>query len=88
MKRHTIDFEKPLHELEDKINELEKVSRDGGIGMEKEIERLRRKMEKMRINIYSNLNRWQIVQLARHPNRPYTLDYIKYITTDFIELKG
>jgi acetyl-CoA carboxylase carboxyl transferase subunit alpha len=88
MKRHTIDFERPLHELEDKINELEKVSLDGGVGMEKEIKRLRNKMEKMRKTTYANLSRWQRVQLARHPNRPYTLDYIGYITTDFIELKG
>ncbi|MCF7811539.1 acetyl-CoA carboxylase carboxyltransferase subunit alpha [bacterium] len=88
MKRHTIDFERPLHELEDKINELEKASCDGEVKMEKEVERLRKKMEKMRKNIYSNLNRWQRVQLARHPNRPYTLDYINYISNDFIELKG
>lgn len=88
MKRHTLDFEKPLRELEYKIDELKKISRSGKIGLEKEISRLSLKADKMRENIYSNLTRWQCVQLARHPNRPYTLDYIERIITDFIELKG
>ncbi|MDP8238503.1 MAG: acetyl-CoA carboxylase carboxyltransferase subunit alpha [Candidatus Hatepunaea meridiana] len=88
MKKHTLEFEKPLRELETKINELETISQSGKIGIEKEITKLRRKLNKLHRDTYANLSRWQCVQLARHPNRPYTLDYIKLITTDFVEFKG
>ena len=88
MKNFTLDFEKPLRELEVQINDLEKLSQSGKAGLEKEIEKLRRKIDKLRRDTYTNLNRWQCVQLARHPYRPYTLDYIELITEDFIELKG
>jgi len=88
MKKHTLEFEKPIRELEATISELEKIGEGGKVGLDKEIAKLRRKLEKLRHNIYSNLTRWQCVQLARHPQRPYTLDYINLITTDFVELKG
>ncbi len=88
MNRFCLDFEKPILELEAKIDELEALSRSGQIGIDGEIKRLRKKCEKLREDIYSNLTRWQCVQLARHPNRPYTLDYIKIIVKDFIELHG
>jgi len=78
-----LDFERPIIELEKKIEELKGLE-----GVEDEIERLKVQAEKLKKRIYSNLNRWQRVQLARHPRRPYTLDIIKLITEDFIELHG
>jgi len=88
MNRFIIEFEKPIKELEEKINELERLSRDGDIGLEKDIVRLRKKSEKLREEIYSKLTRWQKVQLARHPQRPFTLDYITRIVAGFNELHG
>ena len=88
MNNYILEFEKPISELENKINELEELAQNGRIEVESEIERLRRKADKLRTEIYSRLNRWQSVQLARHPLRPYSRDYIKRITTDFIELHG
>jgi len=84
----TLDFERPICELEDKIDELERLADNGQTGLDGEIERLRKKTDKLRSEVYSRLTRWQCVQLARHPARPYTLDYINRITTDFIELHG
>ncbi len=88
MKNFTLDFERPIRELELKIDELENLGQDGGIGIEGEIKKLRRKADKLRKDIYSNLTRWQQVQLARHPMRPYAMDYISRIFTDFVELHG
>ena len=88
MNRVTLPFEKPIKELEDKIDELERMAQGGQIGIEAEISKLRSKADKLREEIYSKLDRWQMVQLARHPQRPYTLDYIKQISPDFIELHG
>jgi acetyl-CoA carboxylase carboxyl transferase subunit alpha len=88
MNRFTLDFEKPIRELEEKINELEQLASDGQIGIQGEIKKLRTKSEKLRTEIYSQLTRWQCVQLARHPHRPYTLDYLKLISPDFVELHG
>jgi len=88
MNRFILDFEKPIQELQDKIDELEQLARSGDIGLEKEITRLRRKAEKLREEIYTRLTPWQHVQLARHPQRPYTLDYLSRIAPDFIELHG
>lgn len=88
MNNYSLDFEKPISELEKKINELEELSQNGRIEVEPEIEKLRRKAIKLRTEIYSRLDRWQSVQLARHPLRPYSLDYIDRITTDFTELHG
>lgn len=86
MAKTVLDFEKPIVELEQKIEEMRKYSESLDIG--NEIKTLEKKVTQLRKNIYSNLTRWQKVQLARHPDRPYTLDYIEMMTTDFIELHG
>ncbi len=78
-----LDFERPIMELVKKIDELK-----GMPGVEDELERLQVQADRLKKKIYSNLTRWQRVQLARHPKRPYSLDYIKLIIEDFIELHG
>jgi acetyl-CoA carboxylase carboxyl transferase subunit alpha len=83
-----LDFEKPVVELENKIKELREFSATGQIEVSEEVMRLERKVERLRREIYSSLSRWQRVQLARHPRRPYTLDYIGVITKGFTELHG
>lgn len=83
-----LDFERPLVELEKKIAELKAYSSTENVEIDAEIRRLEEKAKKLRKQIYARLTRWQRVQLARHPQRPYTLDYIEYMTTDFIELHG
>lgn len=83
-----LDFEKPIIELERKIDELRKLSSERKMNLSGEIRRLEEKLEKLKKEIYENLTPWQRVQIARHPKRPYTLDYINIITTDFIELHG
>jgi acetyl-CoA carboxylase carboxyl transferase subunit alpha len=86
MTKQILEFEKPIAELEQKIEEMRKLS--DHLDIEDEIEKLETRVSELRTNIYSNLTRWQRVQLARHPERPYTLDYINMMTTDFIELHG
>ncbi|HEY9166108.1 MAG TPA: acetyl-CoA carboxylase carboxyltransferase subunit alpha [Candidatus Kryptonia bacterium] len=86
MGKQILEFEKPILELEQKIEEMRKLSDQ--LDIEDEIKKLESRVSELRSNIYSNLTRWQRVQLARHPERPYTLDYISLITTDFIELHG
>lgn len=86
MPKTVLDFEKPIIELEQKISEMKKLSET--LDIEDEIESLEEKIQQLQDQIYNNLSRWQIVQIARHPERPYTLDYIQKITTDFIELHG
>jgi acetyl-CoA carboxylase carboxyl transferase subunit alpha len=83
-----LDFEKPIIELEAKINDLKKMGKTKKIDFEPEIKKIDQKIEKMKDEIYSNLTDWQKVQIARHPNRPYTLDYIHLMTSEFIELHG
>jgi len=83
-----LDFERPILELEKKIAEMKALSGSSRIELDDEIQRLEKKVEKLRLEIYSSLTRWQRVQLARHPDRPYTLDYIRRIFTDFVELHG
>jgi acetyl-CoA carboxylase carboxyl transferase subunit alpha len=91
-----LDFEKPLFELEEKLNEMRVClkssardhSREGVDSLNLEIEALESKVESLRKTIYRNLTRWQKVQLARHPERPYTLDYIYMMLKDFVELSG
>jgi acetyl-CoA carboxylase carboxyl transferase subunit alpha len=86
MAKVVLDFEKPIIELEQKIEEMRKLS--DNLDIADEISTLEKKVSQLRENIYSNLTRWQKVQLARHPERPYTLDYISMMMTDFIELHG
>ncbi|MEE9441549.1 MAG: acetyl-CoA carboxylase carboxyltransferase subunit alpha [candidate division Zixibacteria bacterium] len=83
-----LEFEKPILELQKKISDMQEFSRVENIELDSEIKSLKNKLRKMQDGIFSNLTRWQRVQLARHPRRPYTLDYIKSITTDFVELHG
>ncbi|HCL81238.1 MAG TPA: acetyl-CoA carboxylase carboxyl transferase subunit alpha, partial [Nitrospiraceae bacterium] len=83
-----LDFEKPLEELETKIEELRKLSDGTEIDIASEIKRLEKKAKDLRSEIFSNLTPWQKTLIARHPERPYTLDYIGIIAEDFIELHG
>jgi len=78
-----LDFERPILELERKIQELKQITSDKEV-----IKRLEAELEKKKIEIYQNITSWQRVQIARHPKRPYTLDYIKMFMTDFYELHG
>ncbi len=83
-----LDFEKPLEELETKIEELKKLSDGKELDIASEIKRLSKKAKELRSDIYSRLTPWQKNLIARHPERPYTLDYINLIVQDFIELHG
>jgi len=83
-----LDFEQPIAELEAKIDELRFVGDDSEININDEISRLKAKSESLTKSIFSDLSAWQIAQLARHPLRPYTLDYINGFTSDFQELHG
>ncbi len=88
MNLNFLDFEQPIAELEAKIEELRYVGDDAEINIGEEISRLQAKSRTLTEQIFSSLNPWQISQLARHPQRPYTLDYIERIFTDFEELHG
>ena len=83
-----LDFEQPVAQLEAKIAELRKVTGDNRLDITQEIRQLEQKRNKLVKSIYTQLSPWQITQLARHPQRPYTLDYIKALFTDFEELHG
>jgi acetyl-CoA carboxylase carboxyl transferase subunit alpha len=82
------DFEKPIVELENKIKELREFSQAKQVDLSLEIEKLEDKLKNLKREIYSNLTPWQKVQIARHPQRPTTLDYIELLMKDFIELHG
>ena len=88
MKTSFLEFEQPIAELEAKIEELRYVQDDSALDISEEIGRLQQKNQSMTKEIYSKLNAWQISQVARHPQRPYTLDYIQGMFTDFQELHG
>lgn len=88
MNNDYLDFEQPLAELEAKISELRNVSDDNAMNIDDEIHRLEEKLKHKTEQIFSNLSDWQISQLARHPKRPYTKDYIKLLMTTFDELHG
>ncbi|WP_404339280.1 acetyl-CoA carboxylase carboxyl transferase subunit alpha [Pseudoalteromonas mariniglutinosa] len=90
MSLNYLDFELPIAELEAKIEELQNVSRAGelDLGLEEEVSRLKEKSAQMKEKIFSELGAWQVSQLARHPLRPYTRDYIERIFTEFDELAG
>jgi acetyl-CoA carboxylase carboxyl transferase subunit alpha len=83
-----LDFEQPIAELEAKIDELRFVQDDSAVDISEEIERLQQKSDGLLKEIYAKLSPWQVSQLARHPQRPYTLDYVADIFTDFHELHG
>ena len=83
-----LDFEQPIAELESKIEELRYVQDDSAVDISAEIDKLAKKSQTLTRDIYSKLSAWQISQVARHPQRPYTLDYIGMIMTDFEELHG
>ena len=88
--KHQLDFEKPIAELQRKLEELRKhpETHSMGVSFEDEIARIESKIEETRKSIFSNLTAWQRVQLARHPRRPYTMDYLKHAFSDFQELHG
>ena len=86
MAKVVLDFEKPIFELEQKIEEMRKYA--DNLDIADEITTLEKKIDQLRETVYRNLTRWQRVQLARHPDRPYTLDYIQLMIEDFVELHG
>ncbi|MEZ0232377.1 MAG: acetyl-CoA carboxylase carboxyltransferase subunit alpha [Methylophilaceae bacterium] len=88
MKTSFLDFEQPIAELDAKIEELRYVQDDSALDISEEIDRLQEKNQAMTKDIYSKLTAWQISQVSRHPQRPYTLDYIQAMFTDFEELHG
>lgn len=89
MNPNYLDFEQPIADLEAKINELKHVGEDNeSINLSDEVSRLREKSHSLTRSIFSDLSAWQVSQLARHPQRPYTLDYIKYIIDEFEEIHG
>jgi acetyl-CoA carboxylase carboxyl transferase subunit alpha len=88
MKTTFLEFEQPIAELEAKIEELRYVQDDSALDISEEINRLQKKSQALTKEIYSKLTAWQISQVARHPQRPYTLDYIQNLFTDFEELHG
>ena len=88
MNNFYLDFEKPLAELQKKIEELQSLSSNNKLDVSGEIKALTERLDEMREKIHSSLTPWQRVQLARHPQRPHTLDYIEALFTDFLELAG
>jgi acetyl-CoA carboxylase carboxyl transferase subunit alpha len=83
-----LDFERPILELERKINELKSLASDGSIDLGGEIKSLETRLEKLKKEVFESLTPWQRVQIARHPKRPYTIDYINMIMVDFVEVHG
>src|SRR5450759_3837688 len=88
MKISFLDFESPIAELEDKIEQLRYIQDDSALDIADEISRLSKKSEALTKDVYAKLSPWQISQVSRHPQRPYTLDYIEHLFTDFEELHG
>jgi acetyl-CoA carboxylase carboxyl transferase subunit alpha len=88
MKTTFLDFEQPIAELEAKIEELRFVQDESAVDISEEIDRLSKKGQQLTKDLYANLTPWQVSQIARHPQRPYTLDYVNEIFTDFHELHG
>ncbi|MFH2048406.1 MAG: carboxyl transferase domain-containing protein, partial [bacterium] len=86
--RPFLEFEKPIIELEKKISDMKDFAVGEDLELNNEIESLEKKLTRLRDKTYSNLTRWQRVQMSRHPKRPYTLDYINNMSTGFIELHG
>jgi acetyl-CoA carboxylase carboxyl transferase subunit alpha len=87
-KRHFLEFEQPVAELETKIEELRYVQSESAVDISEEIDRLGKKSVQLTKEIYASLSPWQVTQISRHPQRPYTLDYVNECFTDFQELHG
>src|SRR3954470_23433444 len=87
-KRHFLEFKQPIAELETKIEELRYVQNESAVDISEEIDRLGKKSQQLVKDIYSQLTPWQVTQIARHPQRPYALDYINEVFTDFEEMRG
>lgn len=88
MKKHSLEFEKPLLDLEKQLDDIVKSSLDSDLDFSTEIKAIEKKIELTKRDVYSDLSPWQKVQLSRHPNRPYSIDYIDRIFLDFEELHG
>ncbi len=88
MPTYTLEFERPILELEAKIQELKQLAEVEKMDFSTEITRLERKVARLQEEVFVNLTPWQRTQIARHPNRPYALDYIRLMLTDFLELRG
>ena len=86
--QHHLDFERPIIELEKKISDMKDFSVGENIQLDTEIKSMKEKLDKLRTEVYSSLTRWQRVQLSRHPRRPHSREFIKLMTTDFVELHG
>ena len=87
-KRHFLDFEQPIADLETKIDELRYMQNESAVDISEEIDRLGKKSQQLTKDVYARLTPWQVTQIARHPQRPYTLDYVGEIFTDWQELHG
>ncbi len=83
-----LEFEKPIAELEEKLDQMKKLATDSDVDVSEAVEQLEKKLVALKKETFGNLTRWQRVQLSRHPDRPYTLDYIYQLTDDFVELHG
>ena len=83
-----LDFERDLHELEKKIDDLKSQAETNGLNLDEGVRKLEAQAAKKRREIYANLSPWQRVQISRHPNRPYALDYVERMLSDFTELHG
>lgn len=88
MKKNVLPFEKPVVELREKIAELKKISGDSEVDLSAEIDRLEERLEHLEREVYENMAPWDRVQMARHAERPTTLDYIEQLFTDFLEMHG
>src|SRR5688572_9909361 len=88
MKLQPLDFEKPILELEQKLDELRRHGRENNVNLDPEIRRMETKIEETKRSVYSSLTPWQRVQIARHTARPFTLDYFQLSFSDFVELHG
>ena len=87
-KKTFLDFEQPIAELESKIEELRYVQNESAVDISEEIDQLSKKSQQLTKDIYADLSPWQVTKIARHPERPYTLDYVRDLFTDFVELHG
>src|SRR4030042_6515593 len=88
MPGYTLEFERPILELQGKIHELKQLAQEERADFGSEITRLERKVARLQEEVFANLTAWQRAQIARHPSRPYSLDYIRLMLTDFLELHG